>query len=251
MKVSIITPVKNGSEHIEECIDSVLKQDYKNIEHIIIDGESTDSTIDIIKSYGSKIAYFKSEKDKNMYSAINSGLSIATGDIIACLNSDDYYYDSSVISKVVKNIKLGQKGVYGNIVKYYKDIGKSRYVKLFQIDYKGLLLSKHSTFLPQPSLFIRKEILDKYGNFNDNYFFSSDYDFILKILKENKMKHINLNFTVFRQHTSSITATQTKKMIDEKGQILIENNYNKYSAINKIFYYLKGWLYYKYINYGK
>jgi glycosyltransferase involved in cell wall biosynthesis len=248
MKVSIITPVKNGSKYISECIESVLNQDHNNIEHIIIDGESTDNTLDIIKSYGNKIAYCKSKKDKNMYSAINFGLSVSTGDIIACLNSDDYYYNPDVVSKAVKNIRRGNKAVYGNIVKFYEDTKRSRFVKLHQTNYKSLLLSRHSTFLPQPSLFMEKQIYTDFGNFIDDYYFSSDYDFILKVLKNNNIKYINSYFTVFRQHEEQITKAQTKKMIAEKKQILDDNEYGRYSIFIKVFYYLKNWSYFKWTN---
>ena len=248
MKVSIITPVKNGSNHIAKCIESVIKQDYHDIEHIIIDGESEDSTMGIIKSYGDKIAYYDSKKDKNMYAAINSGLSVSTGDVVACLNSDDYYYDHKVISTVVKNILAGHNAVYGNIVKYDADKKTYRDVKLPQSSYKSLLLSRHSTFLPQPTLFMKKELYDDYGPFDDYYYFSSDYDLILKVLRHNEIKHIDSFFTVFRQHAGSITMSQTVKMIEEKKQIININRYEDYSLVNRAFHYLKDWIYYKYIN---
>lgn len=248
MKVSIITPVKNGSKYIRECIESVINQDYDNIEYIIIDGGSTDSTIEIIKSYGNKISHFESREDKNMYSAINSGIAVSSGDIIACINSDDYYYNKKVVSTVVKNIQLGHRAVYGNIIKFYEKNKKLRFVKLHQTNYKSLLLSRHSTFLPQPTLFMEKKIYDEFGSFIDDYFFSSDYDFILKVLKKIDIKYLNYNFTVFRQHNTSITNTQFKKMIFEKNMILKNNNYEKYLTISKVFYYIKGWLIYKYEN---
>jgi glycosyltransferase involved in cell wall biosynthesis len=247
-KVSIITPVKNGALYIKTCIESVLNQDYENIEHIIIDGNSSDSTMDIIKSYGAKVSYSKSSNDKNMYAAINTGLSIASGDIIACLNSDDYYYNSNIISLAVKHINKGNKAIYGNIIKYYQITNTFRYVKLYQIDYTSLLMSRHSTFLPQPTLFMIKDLYKKYNNFQDNYYFSSDYDFILKVLKDNKIKHIDSFFTVFRQHGDSITSNLRNSMLSETSKILRDNNYQSYSIYSKILCYLKGWLYYKYIN---
>lgn len=89
MKVTIITVVFNGEKYIKDCIDSILYQDYKNIEYVVIDGGSTDGTLSIIESYRSKIHYFISEKDKGMYDALNKGIKAATGDIIGILNADD------------------------------------------------------------------------------------------------------------------------------------------------------------------
>ena len=108
MKISIITVVWNNKETIKDAIDSVLSQTYKNIEYIIVDGASSDGTVDIIKGYGDKITKFISEPDKGLYDAMNKGLSLATGDIVGILNSDDFYIDEFVIEKVVNEFKEKQ-----------------------------------------------------------------------------------------------------------------------------------------------
>jgi glycosyltransferase involved in cell wall biosynthesis len=100
VKVSIITSVYNGVNTIKDCLYSAHRQTYKNIEHIIIDGASTDGTLDIIKKYHDKIAKFISEPDQGIYYAMNKGIKLATGDIIGVLNSDDFYANDKVIEKV-------------------------------------------------------------------------------------------------------------------------------------------------------
>ena len=95
-KISIITVVKNNAKDLENCILSVLNQNYKNFEHIIIDGKSTDGTIDIIKKYNSKIYKWVSEEDNGLYDAMNKGINLATGDIIGILNSDDIFYENAL-----------------------------------------------------------------------------------------------------------------------------------------------------------
>ncbi|WP_348653120.1 glycosyltransferase family 2 protein, partial [uncultured Sulfurimonas sp.] len=105
MKISIITVVWNNKETIKDAIDSVLSQTYENIEYIIVDGASTDGTVDIVQSYGDKISKFISEKDKGLYDAMNKGIGLATGDIVGILNSDDFYIDEFVIEKVVKEFE--------------------------------------------------------------------------------------------------------------------------------------------------
>ena len=102
MKISIITVVFNGKKTIKDTINSVLSQTYKNIEYIIIDGNSNDGTIEIIKSYGDKISHFISESDNGIYDAMNKGIKLSTGDIVGILNSDDFYIDNKVIAKVAK-----------------------------------------------------------------------------------------------------------------------------------------------------
>jgi len=104
MKISIITAVYNGEQTIEECINSIINQTYKDIEHIIIDGGSTDGTLDVIKKYKDNISKVISEPDKGIYDAMNKGIALSTGGIIGFLNADDVYADEHVIENVVKAI---------------------------------------------------------------------------------------------------------------------------------------------------
>ena len=101
MKVTIITVTLNSERFLEDCIKSVISQDYENIEHIIIDGQSTDATLNIIAKYASHISYWISEKDSGMYDAINKGMKVATGDIIGTVNSDDMLAAPNVITEIV------------------------------------------------------------------------------------------------------------------------------------------------------
>ena len=110
MKVSIITIVYNNQAFIESCIHSVLNQIYPNIEHIVIDGGSTDGTQKKIEQYKDQLAYYKSEKDKGLYDGLNKGIRQATGDIVGILHSDDLYYDTESIQKVVDAFKLSNSG---------------------------------------------------------------------------------------------------------------------------------------------
>jgi len=105
MKVSIITVVWNNAKTIKDAIDSVLSQTYEDIEYIVVDGASTDGTVEIVQSYGEKIDKFVSEKDNGLYDAMNKGIALATGDIVGILNSDDFYIDKYVIEKIVKEFK--------------------------------------------------------------------------------------------------------------------------------------------------
>ena len=102
MKLSIITVSLNNKDTIEQTIRSVLSQTYNNVEYIVIDGGSTDGTVDIIKKYEDKISYWVSESDKGIYDAMNKGIRKATGDIVGILNADDFYVDENVLEKVVK-----------------------------------------------------------------------------------------------------------------------------------------------------
>ena len=187
MKVSIITVCYNSAANIEHAVNSVLSQDYPGIEYIIIDGKSTDGTLDIIKKYEDKISKIISEKDEGMYFAINKGIQLASGDIIGILNSDDFYVDDHVISKVVQTfISTAPDAVYADLAYVDKDdTGKiSRYWKAGAY--------KHGLFIkgwmpPHPAFFVKKKIYAQYGGYNTKLSLSADYELMLRFIHKMKI----------------------------------------------------------------
>lgn len=182
MKVSIITVVFNNKGTIEHTIESVLSQNYKNIEYIIIDGGSTDGTVDIIKKYEDRLAYWVSEPDDGLYDAMNKGIKAATGDIVGILNSDDIYADSSVIEETV-NVLSKEKvdTCYGDLV--YVD--KNNTQKVIRQWKSGNFLRdrfKRGWMPPHPTFFVKREIYQKYGLFNTNFPIAADYELMLRFL---------------------------------------------------------------------
>jgi glycosyltransferase involved in cell wall biosynthesis len=191
LKISIITSVYNNKDTIKDAIKSVLNQTYKNIEYIVVDGGSTDGTVEVIKQYEDKIDKFISEPDKGIYDGLNKGIKLATGDVIAFLHSDDIYPDNNTIEKIMNLFnKDNVDGVYGDLIYVKKDdINKIiRYWK--SCDFNADLLKKG--WMPaHPTLFLKKEIYEKYGVFDLNFKIAGDYDFMLRILKENpKLKYL-------------------------------------------------------------
>ena len=184
MKVSIITVVWNNKETIRDAINTVLSQTYKNIEYIIIDSASTDGTLEIIQNYGDKVSRIVSESDKGIYDGLNKGVSLATGDIIAFLHSDDVYANETVISDIVNCFDNDTQGVYGDLVYTDKeDVNKVlRHWK--SCDFSPSLLKK-GWMPPHPTLFLRREIYQQYGAFDMSFKIASDYDFMLRILSSN------------------------------------------------------------------
>jgi glycosyltransferase involved in cell wall biosynthesis len=189
LKISIITPSYNQGQFIEETIRSVLLQNYTNIEYIIIDGGSTDNSIDIIKKYQNNIAYWISEPDRGQTHAINKGLAIATGDIVAYLNSDDMYLPDSftqIIEFFNNNPDIDM--VYGNLVHIDKqsnmidvmECGKLDVFKLFSFHY----------YLPQATVFLRHEIVKKIGPFDEKLNLNMDYDYWVRLSFFGKIAHI-------------------------------------------------------------
>lgn len=237
--VSIITVTKNSEKFLEETIQSVINQTYPNIEYIIIDGLSNDNTLQIIKKYENKINYCISEIDHSMYDAINKGIKISTGDIIAILNSDDCYVDQNVVTKIVDYmIKRNAFGVYGDVI--ILNDNKKRYRKHFQISYEGLLISGQCTFVPHPTLFLRREFIKDIGLYNLEYKYGSDFDFILRCLKSQILSYYSIPITVFRRHAYSISSSG--KIEYEKNIILkkyMSKNFLFYKKYFKSFYWIK------------
>jgi len=187
LKISIITISYNSSNTIKETIDSVLSQDYDDIEYIIIDGKSTDDTIEIIRSYGDKISYLISEQDDGLYDAMNKGIRAATGDVIGILNSDDFYYTNHVISDVAEVFIFNNiESVYGDLL-YVDTIDTDnirRYWKSGDFDLKKM---RKGWTIPHPTFFVKKEIYNKFGLYSISLKSASDYEMILRLLYKNKI----------------------------------------------------------------
>lgn len=185
MKVSIITVCYNSSETIESTIQSVVFQNYSDIEYIIVDGLSTDDTLKIIDRYKSSISKIISEKDDGIYDAINKGIANATGEIVAILHADDFYADNSIISSVVEAFaKNPVDAVYGDL--QYVDRQDVDKVKRNWISGEYSKQNFLSGWMPpHPSFFAKKECYTKLGVFNTSLKSAADYELMLRFLYKN------------------------------------------------------------------
>ena len=196
--ISIITVVYNGEKYLKETIQSVINQTYDNVEYIIIDGGSTDGTLDIIKKYEEKIDYWLSEKDSGIYDAMNKGVTLCSGDIIGIVNADDFIYRDTLqnVAKFFSDtdamFTFGQLALADEDGKVF-DTAKS--IGIDNIKYK---LFRHMPFL-HPTMFVKKEVYEKLGLYNTRYKLSADYDFTLRLVKNN-IQFVKLDFStgVFR-----------------------------------------------------
>jgi glycosyltransferase involved in cell wall biosynthesis len=187
VKVSIITVTYNSEKYLADCINSVRKQTYRNIEHIIVDGKSTDRTLQIIQKYSRHIARWISETDRGIYDAINKGIRMATGDIIGVLNSDDMLASPNAIMDIVACFdETNTDSLYGDLV--YVDPNDTQKVVRY---WKGLTY-KRSRFrygwMPaHPTFYIRRELFDKFGEYENHYFTAADYEFMARYLYTNRV----------------------------------------------------------------
>ena len=220
-KISIITVTKNSEKFLEDCILSVNNQSYKNYEHIIIDGNSTDNTVNIIKKHEEKITYWMSESDEGLYDAMNKGIKKSTGDIIGILNSDDIYYDQAL--KIVNdyfNKKKNLDFLFGSVYKYKLMHGYNPQ----KIKWSFGFYTTHSV-----GFFIKRESQLKVGFYNLKYKNSSDYDLFYRMILKFKMKGVATEkdeiFGEFRKGGFSSKFTYLE-FLKENTQIRIDNGQN-------------------------
>ena len=193
MKVSIITVVYNGAEHIRDCIDSVLSQTHPDIEYIIVDGKSTDGTVEIVRSYGTKVARFISEPDKGLYHAMNKGIGLATGDVIGLLNADDFYRHNGVIANMVALFgRTKSDAVYGDML--YVD--RTNVQKLKRYWRSGWYENNAFLWGWMPghlSFFAKRNLYMQYGLFRLDMKSAADYELLLRFIHKNKAKLSYMN----------------------------------------------------------
>lgn len=245
-KVSIITVCYNSENTIKDTIQSVLSQDYKNIEYIIIDGNSTDGTKNIVECFQDRIDKFISEKDNGLYDAMNKGIQAATGDIVGILNSDDIYTNEFVLGNVVKHfLKTKVDCVYGDlilvkatdenkIVRYYK-------AKKFKMsDFEKGLMPGHA------SVFIKRHYFNKYGLYDLNFKITADFDLLLRFLYIHKLSHSYLPMIMVKMRSGGISNQNVLakyRMYKELKRIFFKNNlkFKPLKFVSK--YFLKAYQY--------
>ncbi len=216
IKVSIITVSLNSEKTIEQTILSVLHQTYRDVEYIIIDGNSSDGTTEIIKRYENRIAYWVSEPDKGLYDAMNKGVKIAKGKIIGIINSDDWY-ESDAVEKIVeifsKNKDLDI--IHGGIRIYDNEQYSSTYCPPTR--------ELNLCMIPHPACFITKSTYDKFGLYDLSYKIAADYDFVAKVFS-NKGKFIFSKEIFANLRLGGISDLNNKAGGDEAG--IIRSKYN-------------------------
>ncbi len=226
MKVSIITVVFNAEKTIGDALDSVAKQDYGNIEHIVIDGASTDNTMAEVQARANNLAKFVSEPDSGIYDAMNKGLALATGDVIGLLNADDVLQDNTVISQVAAaHLDDSLDACYANLV-YVKSYDLSQVTRYWRSEnhYKGLCFRG---WMPaHPTLYLKRRVYDKVGNFNTDLRYQSDLEFCARAFEVHSISSKYIPELWVRMRLGGVTNNSLATMI--KG------NWESYKALRKL-----------------
>lgn len=235
MKFSIITTSFNSEKTIKDTIESVLSQSYKDIEYIIIDGNSSDNTLKIVREYKERISHIISEKDNGIYDAMNKGITLATGDIVGILNSDDVYYSNKSLEYIAHEFKRTNVDiVWGNILYVKRDNLNIVTRKWISGSYKSGLFRK-GWHPPHPSFFIRRKLYEKYGLFKTNLKIAADYELMLRLLEKEKIASSFINVflvkmrdggesnwkNIFKVIRGNIESCRSWKILDLKAQPLL------------------------------
>ncbi|MEH6679306.1 MAG: glycosyltransferase family 2 protein [Sediminicola sp.] len=214
MKVSIVTGTYNSEKYIADCVGSIHDQTYPHIEHIIIDGASKDGTVQRIKETPNRVAKLVSEPDKGIYDAMNKGLKMATGDIVGILNSDDFYNSNEVIAMVVDAFQRNAADcVYGNL--YYVDQQRPEIIKRTWTTgaydpKKGFRTGWHPA---HPSFFVKREVYEKYGYFDEEFKLAADFELMLRFLERHKLPATYIDFPMVRMRLGGATNKSWKNIV--------------------------------------
>jgi glycosyltransferase involved in cell wall biosynthesis len=251
-KISVITPSYNQANFIERTIESVLNQNYPNLEYIVIDGGSTDGTLEILRKYDTKIIW-KSEKDKGIADAINKGLRLAAGEIVAYINSDDLY-EMETLKRVGEFFKENLQVMWicgkcrivrENGREFYRPITWFKNLWLKRYGYNKLFIIN---FISQPAVFWRRKIIEEIGFFNCNLNFAMDYEYWVRIGEKYKPAIINEYLACFRIHPKAKGTMNYSKQFKEELNIAKQYSpnwlpvffhYPVYFGIVASYYFLK------------
>ena len=222
-KISIITPSLNQVSFIEETILSVLSQKYPNLEYLVIDGGSTDGTLDTLKKYSDRLTWI-SEKDSGQSSAINKGLRMATGDVVAFLNSDDLY-EQGTLAMVGDYFARHENAFW--LTGYCLNIDQNGHeIRSFIRDYKNFWLRwnhyqvlKVLNFISQPSTFWRRSTMSEVGFLDESLHYTMDYDYWLRLGRKFPLHVIRKNLSRFRLHEQSKSGTTYHDQFDEELRV--------------------------------
>lgn len=208
MRISIITVCYNSESTIRDTIESVLAQTYYNIEYIVVDGQSNDKTLDIINEYSDRIDTVVSESDQGIYDAMNKGITMATGDVIGILNSDDFYLNEKIIAEVVTAYKQAPSidmvfagvdfvydGYLNKVVRSYRAIGFKHWMLRF-----GLMP-------PHPGSFIRRDVYKEIGDYKINYKISADFDFFVRALLIQRFNYLTVDSVWVRMRVGGVSTS--------------------------------------------
>jgi glycosyltransferase involved in cell wall biosynthesis len=219
LKISLITVTYNAQKTLDRCIKSVITQNYTNIEHIIIDGASTDGTLQIISKYNQHINFSVSEPDAGIYDAMNKGIKLATGDIIGILNADDFFADNDILSNVVAAFAEQQTDVLYGDLNYINPNGAI--VRKWKSGRYRHGLFNWGWMPPHPTFYCKRSLFERYGFYKLQFGTAADYELMLRFVHTNKASAYYLNKVMVNMVLGGVSNKNYRNRIAAWG-----NDYN-------------------------
>lgn len=234
MKVSIITTCFNREATIAQAIESVLEQDYPNIEYIVIDGASTDRSLQVIERYADRIARIVSEPDNGLYEGINKGIRMATGDIVGLLHSDDFFYDTDVVSHIVELFKKTDADfVYGDGLLVDAD-DMDRVVRNWIGGFYSKWKVRHGWLPLHPACYIRRTCMERLGLYDESFHIAADSDFLFRYLYEADLKVEYLKEYIVRMRMGGLSTDSRNRKIMWEEDVRMYRNHGLPPVLTKL-----------------
>lgn len=219
MKLSLITVTYNSVKTLAYTIESVLSQSYSNVEYIIVDGASTDQTVDIIKKYEPRFngtMKWVSEPDKGLYDAMNKGIRMATGDVVGILNSDDFFTTNDILLQVVNAFEANKEidAVYGD-VHFVNPDNLEKCVRYYSSKVFRRSLMKIGLMPAHPSFYLKKERFEQFGYYKTDYKIAADFEFLLRVIYKGRIltKYMSIDMVAMRTGGASTSGFESRKRI--------------------------------------
>jgi len=219
MKISVITVCYNSADTIRDTIESVVAQDYKDVEYIIVDGGSSDQTLSILRDYEAQITKLVSEPDLGIYDAMNKGLKLATGDIIGFINADDFYSSKQSLSLIAQAFQAEKiEACYGDLI-YIDRHHPSRVVRYWRSsDFKAGLFAK-AWCPPHPTFYARRSIFERFGHFDLNYKIAADMELMLRFMEVNKIRTRYIPAVLVKMRTGGASDGNLRSILAQNREV--------------------------------
>lgn len=208
--VTVTTVVLNGAATIEHTIRSVMEQTYDNVEHIIIDGGSTDSTLDIIRKYEGNIDYWVSEKDAGIYDAMNKGIALARGDYIGMLNSDDYFANPSALEKIARCFREKEVEAVFSCLDIVDPANSNRVLRKYRVSSYSPFMLRIGVMPPHPTFYCRRSCYEKTGGYRTDYRIAADFEMLVRLLLKHHITWSFIDETTVRMRSGGLSSSGIK-----------------------------------------
>lgn len=236
VKISVITVCYNSAATIADTIRSIASQSYAEKEYIVVDGNSSDATMDIVRA-SSCVTRFVSEPDKGIYDAMNKGIALATGDVMGTLNADDFYMNDDVLVEVAKVfLDPSIEACYGDLV-YVKQDSVEKIVRFWKSRDYVYGLFKYGWMPAHPTFFVRKSVYDKLGSFNLNYKIAADFELLFRFIEQNNIKTKYLPRVLVKMRLGGTTNKNISNIIKQNKEIIaiLTKHYSNFSTVKFVF----------------